>query len=522
MVFSSVDAAGQTKEIAAYYPEWGAAFGKYYVKDLETRGAADKLTVLIYAFSEPAPDSLGVIIPGFRDPFQAYQRAYSGEMSLDGVADDSTQPLRGQFNQLRKLKSRHPNLKILISIGGWTGCKYYSDAVLTPESREKFVDTIIDFYIRGNLPIANGAGGIGVASNIFDGIDIDWEYPVGGGNYGIHNNPNDNNNLTAFYSMLRKRLDAINPKLLITAAVPASQRNASHYNIKEDQLYLNWYNLMTYDYAGEWDSMTDHHTNLLASPSDPSKTPQSFDTSVRFFIDSLDVESAKIVPGAAFYGHAWKNVDSTNDGLYQHGQGIGLSDAEGYLQQYQYLSTLASKGFSFHWDTLAMAPFFYNMKEAIFETLEDPKSVALKSRYVESFHLGGLMCWEISGDDSAGTMLNAMCSGEMPDLRLQGERKVTDYPSIELYLTTKKDQLLAGSNIIMNARVPGRTSIVVKVEFFVDGKSIGYDTEAPFDWVWFNAARGAHEIKAVATDGFGNQKASNTVNVMIKGTQDLN
>lgn len=504
------------KRIVAYYPEWGARYNRYYVRDLEKRGTAGKLTVLIYAFAEPGPDSSGVIIPKFMSAFEAYQRPYTAAMSVDGVKDDSTQQLRGQFSQLKKLKTRHPNLKILISIGGWTGSKYFSDAVFTPESRERFADALIDNFILGNLPVVNGAGGSGVASNIFDGVDIDWEYPIAGGSDDNHYNPNDNNNLTAFYSLLRKKFDAINPGLIFTAAVPSSEKNASHYNIREDQRYLNWYNLMTYDYAGEWVPATNHHTNLLTSRNDTSKVSLSFDGSVRLFIDSFAVSREKIVPGAAFYGHGWKNVDSTDNGLYQPGEGINLSDSEANSIDYSYWSSLLSKGFEFHWDTLAMASSIYSKKDRAFWTFDDAKSIALKSRYVDAYHLGGIMCWEISGDDSCGTLANAMYSGEMPDVSVNRLHPQAASPRVRLYLTSSHDQLIEGSNVILNTEVAARNAPIVKVEFFVDGKSIGYDTEAPFDWVWFNAQRGRHRIEAVAMDSEGNKQTSNVIEVVIK------
>src|ERR1035437_2987412 len=163
----------QKKEIVAYYPEWGPALRNYYVKNIVTSGSANKITVLNYAFVEPGPDSSGNITAKFMNPYLDYQQVYSADSSVDGVADDSTQPLRGQFNQLRILKTKYPGLKIVISIGGWTGSALFSDAALTSESREKFVNDCIDKFIYGNLPKRNNVGGNGVAAGIFDGFDID-------------------------------------------------------------------------------------------------------------------------------------------------------------------------------------------------------------------------------------------------------------------------------------------------------------------------------------------------------------
>src|SRR4051812_7600937 len=97
-----------------------------------------------------------------------YQMGYDAAKSVDGQPDTWDQPLKGNFNQLRKLKARYPNLKVLISLGGWTWSGGFSDAVSTAASRQAFVQSCIDLYIRGNVPGLPA----GVAAGIFDGIDI--------------------------------------------------------------------------------------------------------------------------------------------------------------------------------------------------------------------------------------------------------------------------------------------------------------------------------------------------------------
>ena len=130
LLFLPILVKAQKKEIVAYFPEWcSKGEHPYYVKDIEKRNSAGKITVLNYAFLVPQPDSAGNIIPVLPDPERAYQQVYSSGMSIDNAADDSTQMLRGQFNQLKKLKQKHPDLKILLSIGGWGGSVYFSDAV---------------------------------------------------------------------------------------------------------------------------------------------------------------------------------------------------------------------------------------------------------------------------------------------------------------------------------------------------------------------------------------------------------
>ncbi len=516
-ILSQLVVQAQKKEIIAYYPEWGPAHKTYYVKDLKTTGSAARLTVLIYAFAEPGPDSTGNIVVKFRNQYSDYVQPYSSKLSIDGVADDSTQPLRGQFNQLRKLKAEYPNLKILLSIGGWDGGTYFSDAVLNPCARKYFIDDCINKFIHGNLPVVGTAGGKGVAKGIFDGFDIDWEFPMKGGPKGTHNNVCDKEHLTKFFALFRQKLNKIDPKLILTAAVAADKPNISDYNLTKDQKYVNWFNVMTYDFHGVWDSITAHHTNVLSSPLDTTDNNirSSFDKSVKYFMDTLHVNRDKIVPGAAFYGKCWFNVDSVNNGLYQRGY-----DSAGVFNEtfsdYSNLKTLTSKGYKYHWDTLAMAPTLYNKKEKIFWTFDDPKSITLKERYVNAYNLRGLMIWEISGDDSTGTLVNTIYNDDMPDIKITNLGKTKSKPEIKIITPAGGQKFNHGSNIIINTQETDKKSSIVKVEFFVDGKSIGYDTVAPYDWVWFNASKGMHKIKAVATDNNGNINSSKQVTIYIK------
>src|SRR5690606_18709958 len=133
---------------------------------------------------------------------------------------------------------------------------------------------------------------------------------------------NDIDNLTKLLKLFREKLDSIKPGLLLTSAVPAREADMKYFNFYEDQQYLDWYNLMTYDYHGSWDSLTNHHTNLLTSPRDiiSSTNSESFDKSIKLLNEVYGVSRSKIVPGAAFYGRAWGKVNSQNNGLYQLGK----------------------------------------------------------------------------------------------------------------------------------------------------------------------------------------------------------
>ncbi len=507
----------QKKEIVAFFPEWRVkGDDPYYVKDIEAKGSADKITVLNYAFIIPQPDSSGRIIPGFLDPYHAYQQIYSSEMSIDGIADDSASILRGQFNQLKKLKKRHPELKILLSIGGWEGSKYFSDAALTSESREYFVDQCIKKFITGDLPEANGAGGEKAAAGIFDGFDIDWEYPVAGGQDKTRHNPADSDNLSRLFALFRSKLDAIKPGYLLTAAIPATEKSLNYYNLYNDQRYLDWYNVMTYDYTGDWDPYTGHMTGLLSSPADTAygKERNSFDKTIRLLNCVYRISSSKLVPAAAFYGRGWGGVDSLNSAPGSKGNKTA-DDSSGGFKSFSDLKKLIGNNYHLYWDSFSMGPYLYSSADKVFITFDNEKSIALKMHYIEAYNLRGLMCWEISGDDSRGTLVDVIYTGNMPDaVPLNNSKNST--PAIRISKPSENDWIDEGSNIIIDTKYSDQGGKIIKVEFFGDGNSLGYTTQEPFNWVWFNVPRGRHIITVSATNDNGALSKSDPVKIDVK------
>jgi chitinase len=517
IVLFQLTMTAQKREIVAYYPEWGPALRNYYVKNIETSGSVNKITVLNYAFIEPAPDSSGNITAKFMNPYLDYQQVYSADSSVDGASDDSTQLLRGQFNQLKKLKAMHPELKIVISIGGWTGSTWFSDAALTHQSREYFVNDCIDKFIYGNLPITKNAGGSGVAAGIFDGFDIDWEFPVNGGDEGIHHNKNDRENLSELINLFRKKLDELKPGFLLTAAIPARGGDLWKFNLKKDQESMDWFNIMTYDFHGSWDNKADHHTNLFSPPGDTifKGIKESFAGSVLYLIDSAGVRPKKIVPGAAFYGRGWKVTNSSNHGLYQLGS-VAKGISESGFNDYKNLTSLMNAGYEYHWDNDAMAPFLFNARDSTFWSFDDPVSVALKTRFSYAHNLRGLMFWEISGDDSAGTLVNTIYDRNMPDIKFHKIHAGKKYPLISLTIPSGTKTIHAGKDIIININEIKIDAPLVKVEYFADNISLGYNTKPPFSWVWFNISKGKHKLKAAAIDSLGNKKFSKEMVIYVR------
>ncbi len=369
-------------------------------------------------------------------------------------------------------------------------------------------------YIKGNLPLEDGAGGKGSAKGVFDGFDIDWEFPISGGPEGTHYNPNDRENMSALFALYRKKLDAINPNLLLTAAISGRVWEFWKYNFNEDKKNLNWFNVMTYDFHGFGDSLSGHNTNLLSSPNDPDTLKESYDHAIKYLLDTAGISGSKIVPGAAFYARIWKNIDSVSFGLYQPVKYSPGADLFGYMH-YNSFSDQIINNKKCHWDELAMAPWLYDPDDKTFWSFDDTRSIVLKANYVDAYNLRGLMFWAVNGDDTSGTLVNTIYDKKMIDFAAFTPKINNSLPSIKIIEPGNTDNIEKGTNVRIITDVEDKDGTVVKVEFFVDGNSIGYNTIAPFDWVWFNADEGKHQIKAAVIDNNGGKTNSAPVEINI-------
>lgn len=286
---------------------------------------------------------------------------------------------------LRSLKGKNPDLKILISIGGWTWSKGFSDAVLTPEGRKVFTASAIDYLIRHDL----------------DGLDFDWEYPALPGDNNPYR-PEDRENFVSMLQSVRHSLDSLTAvtgkQYLQTIATGGFTEFVEVNNLGEAQKYLDFINIMTYDFIVQSvRDTTGHHTNLFASKYSNRSASKAVDEHIQ-----AGVPASKLVLGMAFYGRSWESVNPENNGLGQRGRG-----AKGY--PFSEISALMKNpDFSRHWDEEAEAPFLWNAKDSIFVTFEDPQSLEAKVKYVKEKGLAGGMFWEYHEDSKGRTLLTAL------------------------------------------------------------------------------------------------------------------
>ncbi|MFJ4097062.1 glycosyl hydrolase family 18 protein [Kitasatospora sp. NPDC089913] len=420
-----------------YFTQWGIYGRQYFVKNLDTSGSAAKLDVINYAFENIDPVNLTCMAgvtkgttANPQDPDQGtgagdadadYARPMSAAQSVDGVADDGWGKLRGNFNQLKKLKAKYPNLKVVVSLGGWTYSKYFSDAAATDASRQKLVKSCLDVWIKGNLPVYNGAGGDGVAAGIFDGIDLDWEWPGSpDGHAGNHYSANDKANLTLLLAEFRKQLDALGGShKLLTAFTPADPVKINQgWDLSKIFNYLDIANVQGYDFHGagsdnSWEpNRTGHQGNLYQDAQDPYATHFSVDAAVKPYLDA-GVNPRKLTIGLAFYGRGWQGVaDGGVKGEWQSATGAapGQFAEEAGTRGYNNLITTFPNLAVYH-DEQSVATYGYTGAGGQWWTFDDAWSIGKKTAYLKSKGLLGAMIWEMTGDTPGGTLITAIDNG---------------------------------------------------------------------------------------------------------------
>lgn len=404
-------------EMVGYFTQWGIYDRGFFVKDLVTSGSAARLTVLNYAFGNVGPDGrcFEANVAGQSDPWADYQRPFSAAESVDGRADVEGQALAGNFNQLRKLKKLYPKLRVHLSLGGWTWSNYFSDAVLTDRARKAFVASCVDLFVKGNLPVLEGDphGGKGAAAGVFDGIDIDWEWPGSEGEPGNVVRPEDKRNFTLMLAEFRRQLDAYGRRTHkhygLTAFLPADPQQIDNgYEVRKVFRLLDFATVQGYDMHGTWEDVTNHQSALFAPEGEPQQPDFTVDRAVTALIDR-GAPPSKIVMGVPFYGRGWTGVPNVNRGLFQKAAGPAPGSAEAGYEDYRNLVKLTEQGFTVYRDRKAVFAWLFD--GTTFWTYDDPVVMRQKARYVRHKGLGGAMVWSLDADDERGSLLRALDRG---------------------------------------------------------------------------------------------------------------
>jgi len=324
--------------------------------------AAEKLTAINYAFAHISDGRAVLDQPG------------AAEM------------LKG----LHALRMRNPRLQILVSVGGW-GADGFSDAAATDASRLAFAQSAAELIAKHGL----------------DGIDLDWEYP-GLPGPGIVHRDEDKTNFTLLLQVLRQQLDALGKQrqrsadahYLLTAAL-ADGEFTRFIELDRIHAYLDWIDLMTYDFHNSLTPTTGHHAALRRSATSAANE-RSVESAVRQYL-AAGVPASKVVVGVPFYGRAFADVTAQNDGLDQT-----YGKYEGDHPWPQLVADFIDRnGYARRWDATAQVPYLWNAQTRVFVSYDDPQSLKLKAEFVKSNALGGMMYWEQS-QDPRGELLGVL------------------------------------------------------------------------------------------------------------------
>ncbi len=372
---TSAPQAGQAPhKIVGYFPSWAAA-GGYTVKEMHTRGAAEKLSHLLFAFG--GVENGRCVVKGEDATFKHH---YLAEHSVDGVADAPDAALKGVLGQFRKLKTLHPDLKILWSIGGWSYSPGFIDAA---KDVKTFANSCYD--------MVNDARWAGV----FDGIDIDWEHPNACGIACDKSGPE------GFYRLMSAVRARFGKDALVTAAIGAHKKVLTNSDFAKAEPFIDFLMPMTYDYAGAWAAKgpTFPHSPLYKVDGAPDR--ESSDDAIQYLLQQ-GIPAEKILLGIGFYGRGWKGVkqEAPLGAAEGPAPAIGEPGAEAYHQlkaRCQNLSEVAGTAVSFCGDE--------------WWSFDTPATVKGKMHYARQQGLGGAFFWQLSGDSANNELLNAMDEG---------------------------------------------------------------------------------------------------------------
>ena len=367
--------------VVGYYPSWGTNNAPVYnVKNVVTSGSAPLLTHIIYSFGSIQNNQCVSA-----DPVADYQTLIPAALSVNGVADTAGS-FAGNYHQLQELKTLYPNMQIEVSVGGGGFDTSLFSAAASPSNVQSFVASCINMYIKGNF-----AAGI-TEPGIFTGFDIDWECPA---------SASDKTNFSALMAEFRKQLDAVKPGYQLTIAAGASSWCWQYYDVPALTPSLSFYNVMTYDFDGSWNSTTGFVAPLYQSTLDPDPANNA-NYAIDYYLQQ-GVPASKLVMGMPFYNYEWTAVTANNNGLFQ--PGTANQNNGGYALTKSMENTA---GYTLYRDTTTQEPWLFNSATGDFWTFDDPTSLAFKTNYVVNKKLGGVMFWELSSDDANATLLKSM------------------------------------------------------------------------------------------------------------------
>ncbi|MFJ5302010.1 glycosyl hydrolase family 18 protein [Streptomyces sp. NPDC088350] len=362
-----------------YLTEWGTYQRNYQVKNLVTSGSAAKITHINYAFGNVTNGQCAI-----GDAYADYQKTFTADQSVSGVADTWDQPLAGNFNQLRELKAKYPNIKILWSFGGWTWSGGFAQAAADPTA---FANSCYNLVEDPRW------------ADVFDGIDIDWEYPNACGL------SCDTSGAAAYKNLMQALRAKFGTGNLVTAATTADGTSGGKIDAADyagAAQYVDWYNVMTYDFFGAFNATgpTAPHSPLTTYTGIPTPGFTTADAIAKF--KSKGVPASKLLIGIGFYGRGWTGVTQAAPGGSATGPAAGTYEQG--IEDYKVLKTTCPAT-----GTIAGTAYAYCGNN--WWSYDTPSTIAGKMSWAKTQGLGGAFFWDFSGDTSNGELVTAINNG---------------------------------------------------------------------------------------------------------------
>jgi chitinase len=365
--------------VIGYFANWGVYARNYHVKNIHTSGSAAKLTHIMYAFGNVQNGRCTI-----GDSYADFDRFYSAAESVDGQADTwDTGALRGNFNQLRKLKDMYPHLKVVWSFGGWTWSGGFGQAAANPTT---FANSCYDLV---NDPRW---------ADVFDGIDIDWEYPNACGL------SCDSSGFTSFRVLMQALKNRFGSQI-VSAAITADATSGGKIDAADyggAAQYVDFYMVMTYDFFGAW---------AATGPTAPHSPLHSFGgiPIAGFYGDAAiqklrakGIPASKLLLGVPFYGRGWTGVSQSSPGGSASGPAPGTYEQG--IEDYKVLrNSCPANG--------TVAGTAYAHCGSQWWSYDTPATIGGKMTYLRNQGLAGAFFWELSGDTTNGELITAISNG---------------------------------------------------------------------------------------------------------------
>ncbi|MFF2886244.1 glycosyl hydrolase family 18 protein [Paenibacillus sp. NPDC057967] len=294
------------------------------------------------------------------------------------------------FNKFAAIKEENPHLKLLVSVGGWTFSNHFSDMAASEETRRAFAASAVKFLRAYGL----------------DGLDIDWEYPVEGGESDNIHRPEDNVNFTLLMKTVREALDAAGSEdgkyYLLTIASLQADSFIANADLPNSSKYLDFVNIMTYDFSGSWTKLAHHNSPLYYDPKHPGASAKR--NNVRGgAVGHLNggVEPHKLVLGVPYYGKGW--IGCPEAGQYQECEAFAdFGTWESGLFEYDDIEDnyLKNPKFQHYWNEASKVSYVYSKEDKLFIGYNDVTTMMYTASLVKTLNLAGVMSWDITNDEN--------------------------------------------------------------------------------------------------------------------------